>query len=184
MKGATIGIMTLFVLSVQPADGRDDVSQVTVSICLEAGLIQTGLAERVASGIFADMGVKLDWLHGKRCPADALIITLTVNTPGGLMPGAVAYAQPYEGRHVRVFYDRVSSTLGVFPKSDVPKILGHVLAHEIGHMLQRTVRHSETGVMKAHWTAVDYKSMAVRPLPFTEEDVQLILAGVGQPARK
>jgi hypothetical protein len=95
----------------------------------------------------------------------------------------MAYALPFEGLHVRVFYDRVSDPQ-LFPKFDAPKILGHVMAHEIGHLLQGITRHSETGVMKAHWTAADYGSMAFRPLRFTDEDVRLILAGLVEPVRK
>jgi hypothetical protein len=179
MKSATIGIMTLFALTIQPARSREKAALATVSICVEtaAPFIQTGLAESVASAIYAGIGIKLDWRHGSYCPTDALILTLTLDTPEGLMPGSMAYAKPYEGKHVRVFYDRVSN-LQPYPKHTACQILGHVLAHEIGHMLQRTSRHSETGVMKAQWTAADYKSMAVRPFRFTAEDVELILAGL------
>ena len=31
-------------------------------------------------------------------------------------------------------------------------LLGHVLAHEIGHVLQGVARHSATGVMKGRWS--------------------------------
>ncbi len=48
------------------------------------------------------------------------------------------------------------------------------MAHEIRHVLERVDRHSATGVMKAHWTTSDYEEMAVRPLPFAGENVELI----------
>src|SRR5215469_2692923 len=99
MTGATIGIMTLFALSIQPAEGHEAAAERKVTICVETtAIIPTVLAEHVASEIYAGIGINLDWSHERRCPEDALIITLTVNTPAGLMPGAAAYAEPYEGR--------------------------------------------------------------------------------------
>jgi hypothetical protein len=56
----------------------------------------------------------------------------------------------------------------------LPHLLAHVLVHEITHILQGVARHSETGIMKAHWTPVDYRQMLVHPLPFAPEDVQLL----------
>jgi hypothetical protein len=185
MKSATIGMMTLFALTIQPAQSREKAKLATVSVCVEPTppAIQTGSAEAVASAIYEGIGIRLDWRHGGHCPTDALIVTLTLDTPESLMPGSVAYAKPYESKHIRVFYDRVAN-LQSYPKYVVYQILGHVLAHEIGHMLQDTNRHSETGVMKAHWTAADYKSMVVRPFRFTAEDVELILAGLPKRNRK
>ena len=62
-------------------------------------------------------------------------------------------------------------------------LLAHVLAHEITHVLQGTVRHSEEGLMKARWTAEDRMSMRVKPLPFTAYDIQLIQSGMANCAR-
>lgn len=61
-----------------------------------------------------------------------------------------------------------------------------MFVHEITHMLQGTDRHSETGIMKAHWDKNEYFQMETAPLTFTEEDVRLIHRGLaartGQPA--
>src|SRR5712692_6729361 len=40
--------------------------------------------------------------------------------------------------------------------------LGHVLAHEITHMLQYTALHSDSGVMKAHWDGPELSQMKKR----------------------
>ena len=91
------------------------------------------------------------------------------------MPGAFALARVYEGVHITVFWDRVqrrtnSLTAGV--------VLGHVLVHEITHILQGIDRHSETGVMKAGWTGKDFFQMTWKPLPFTPDDIYLIQRGL------
>ncbi len=52
--------------------------------------------------------------------------------------------------------------------------LGHVLTHEITHVLQGVARHSQEGVMKAQWTPKDRTEMRKRPQPFTPYDAKLI----------
>jgi hypothetical protein len=46
----------------------------------------------------------------------------------------------------------------------VPYLLGHVLAHEITHILQGVESHSASGVMKNKWDYRDYVEMQRRPL--------------------
>jgi hypothetical protein len=50
--------------------------------------------------------------------------------------------------------------------------------HGITHVLQRLSRHSESGVMKAHWNDRDLEQMAFRPLSFEAADVEWIRAGI------
>jgi hypothetical protein len=60
----------------------------------------------------------------------------------------------------------------------VSAILAHVMTHEITHILQGAARHSETGVMKAHWDSQDFFQMTKGPLPFAPEDIDLIERGI------
>jgi hypothetical protein len=53
-------------------------------------------------------------------------------------------------------------------------ILSYVLAHEVMHILQGVAHHSQTGLMRARWTARDFAEMYNWGLNFTPEDVQLI----------
>ncbi len=71
---------------------------------------------------------------------------------------------------------------GIPPKASCPRgspnlraiFLGHILAHEIVHVLQGVAWHSEAGVMKGQWTAEDMTLMKLGSLPFAPKDVQLI----------
>jgi predicted metalloendopeptidase len=54
------------------------------------------------------------------------------------------------------------------------EILGHVIAHEIGHVLEGIARHSPEGLMKAHWGLHDYMRMKKQRLCFSTEDVDLM----------
>jgi hypothetical protein len=53
-------------------------------------------------------------------------------------PGALARALVFEGTRIEVFYERVRRMVG--PRR-FPSLLGHVLAHEIAHVLQGVDLH-------------------------------------------
>jgi hypothetical protein len=57
-------------------------------------------------------------------------------------------------------------------------LYAHVLVHEITDMLEGVEHHSETGVMKAHWTEHDVADMSIEPLSFEPIDVKLIEYGL------
>jgi len=85
----------------------------------------------------------------------------------------LAFAQPYEGRIV-VFLDRVAE----LNRNKGLSVLASVLVHEITHVLEGVSRHSSTGIRKARWDYRDYFEMSRRPLPFAQEDVNLIYNGL------
>ena len=129
--------------------------------------------------MFASAGVQIVWRNGTPS-ADviagerSIVVRFVLHTPDTDHPGALAFALPYEGTHLRIFYDRVQLEN---PRA-TQAVLAHVLVHEITHLLQRIERHSECGIMKAHWTAEDYSEMTFRPLAFTPDDIALIHAGL------
>jgi hypothetical protein len=130
----------------------------------------------LANKMFATIGIRLDWRGGEppRTSATRPIgIELATDTPTNLLPGALGCAMPYEGVHIRVFYDRIRSDAA--PRS---ALLAHVLVHEIAHILQGTDQHSNSGVMKAVWTHQDHVQMRTEALPFTPGDVELIRLGL------
>jgi hypothetical protein len=138
------------------------------------------VSQNLAARMFVSAGVRIVWRLGG--PADlrsgrdrAIVVRLTKDTPANYLPGVPAYALPYQGDQITVLYDRVEQT--VVPYA-VPILLAHVLVHEITHILQGINRHSESGVMKAHWDGGDYMAMGKKLLPFTEADVELIHRGL------
>jgi hypothetical protein len=150
-----------------------------VTVCSENVLMQgpsVGAAYATAAGMFARIGVKLEWRGRSRCPSGALHISLSMRTPESLRPGALAYAFPYERMHIVVYFDRVKSAVESDRSATI--LLAHVFVHEITHILQGDERHSASGVMKAKWDNDDFRSMFARPLPFTSEDVDCINQGM------
>jgi hypothetical protein len=135
------------------------------------------MAKGRAEKMLSVAGISIQWRGGPPkgpLPVNALIIEMVERTPNDLYPGALAFAMPYDRTHIKVFYDRVESS--VHPDT-VPALLAHVLAHEIAHVLQGISRHSDEGVMKAHWDANDYHVMQSKPLAFTQKDIDLIRLG-------
>jgi hypothetical protein len=158
----------------QPSRAAD--RKVTVCIEMPSGANDLPRAELMASRMFAPVGVKLDWHLQHSCPGgDAIQIGISVKTAANEFPGALAYALPYEGVHTVVFYDRIGHSVS---EDLCTPVLAHVLVHEITHLLEGIDRHSESGVMKAHWTRADYAQMRSKPLPFTDWDIQLIHKGL------
>jgi hypothetical protein len=82
--------------------------------------------------------------------------------------GSLGFAVPLNsgdfGAFAGVFYDRVKrlSSRGF----SEPVILGHAIAHELGHLLLGLEAHSEEGIMKAEWHAKELKRAEMATLVF------------------
>jgi hypothetical protein len=142
-------------------------------------LRSANLSKAIASKMLRRIGVTLVWVDSKSCPPEGIHITLTGQTPATLQPGALAYALPYEGTHIRVFRDRIEANQPAL----VPHLLAHVLVHEIIHILEGCTRHSDRGVMKAHWGGADFAQMLWSELPISQEDIDLVHAGMEKRAQ-
>jgi hypothetical protein len=156
-------------------------SEPAVTICLvtDPNRFVVGAAETLTSQMFAKIRVRLRWHEPPVCPAgasDPVFVTLQTRTPAGDFPGALGVALPREGNHAWVFYDRVLRA--DLDDNYVAALLAHAMAHEIAHLLQGISRHSESGILKAHWSGTDCARMAYFPLMFTREDAILIHHGL------
>jgi hypothetical protein len=146
-------------------------------ICMEDGKhagVENAAAK--ASSLFLSAGVELEW-HGEasfcKGNSDAMVVSWMTSTPKAFHPGALAYALPYEGVHIQVFYDRIAQA----DPDLVPSLMAHVIVHEITHILQGIDRHSTGGIMKAVWASSDYTQMKRGQLRFTAVDVEMIHDG-------
>jgi hypothetical protein len=143
-------------------------------------------AEGIAADIFSQIGLQVRWRlresqpRGRRTePIRPILVVFSWNTPDNLHPGAMAFSQPYAvgGASITVFMDRLEPMGGSNPTTTAA-LLGHVLAHEMGHVLQGTEHHSASGVLKARWSQAEIQKMASEPLRFTDYDAKLILEGI------
>jgi hypothetical protein len=130
------------------------------------------LAQRTVSRIYAAIGLRVEWSNAAKT---ALWVEFDDRSRNFDPPNALGYARPYgaNGARIHILVDRVQR-LGDGGLDAT--ILGHVIAHELGHVLERVARHSESGLMKAVWTSHELKAMRFRFLPFAPEDADLIRA--------
>ena len=175
MKTSAMITMAAMLASSAWAAGKPD--NPALVICLEDGK-HAGVdsAAAKASSMFLSAGGKLEW-HPEAgfCKGnpDAMVVSLMASTPKAFHPGALAYALPYEGVHIEVFYDRIAQS----DPDLVPSLMACVIVHEITHILQGIDRHSSSGIMKALWTSSDYTQMKHGMLRFTTADVEMIHNG-------
>jgi hypothetical protein len=169
----------------------DNGNRVTPSVLFQA--------EATATRMFAGIGVQVQWTErrpGRRAELastgcapkrpEEIGIRMALERTSSASLDVFAAAHPYvnDGVRVTVFYGALREAVGHQPRLETA-VLAHVLVHEITHVLQGVARHSDTGVMRAHWNASDYTDMEQRPLEFAGRDAELIhlgLAGTQSPA--
>ena len=173
---AMITMMTMLGSSAWAAT-RSDSQRVVV--CIEGGN-HAGVADARsrASSLFLSAGVNLDWHTDlnfcQRQHDQSIVVSLLASTPKTFHPDALAYAYPYEGVRIQVFYDRIA----LADPELRPSLLALVIVHEISHILQGIDRHSASGIMKAQWNSYDYTLMKRGQLRFTELDIEMIHDGL------
>jgi hypothetical protein len=146
-------------------------------------------AEHVATKIYQRIGVNLAWIScpmtqpvseiDPACVAPDALTGIHLNIVPDLTEGprvgkyAVGYAiptpPPQRGTLANVSYARACRQLPDTLGLTVGQLLGHVVAHEIGHLLLGTNSHSASGLMSAGWTAWELLLAAHMKLIFSDE---------------
>jgi hypothetical protein len=185
----TAAMMTMAAMLGSLTWAADRPGEQKVVACFEKGggsLPEVPRARTIASELFLPAGVKLELLTGRRaCEGqrdDVIVVNLSLNTSKDLYPGALAYARPFEGVHIQVFYDRIAN--GAHSRQLRPYLLAYVIVHEITHILEGIYWHSDGGIMNAEWTPREYDLMLKSQLPLTEKDIQLIRRGLAARAAR
>lgn len=143
-------------------------------------------ATKEAARILASAGVETIWQQG---PADApeanisdqsaaspgsrdtrnyLVVKILQRFPDHSIPGALGYSLPDArfGPHVHIFYNRVER-VSEWGDVDLATMLGHAMAHEVGHVLLGSTEHSHDGIMKGCWGRADFQKAAKGYMAFT-----------------
>ena len=186
---------TYWVVGIAMAAGLSaDAEECKVTVYVQAGIdygVKLLGAEMQAATMFREIGVEVRWRLGVvpgrfvdgACDVP-ILVQLERSGNGTRVPeNAFAYALPYaaSGTAIHVLMDRVADRLN--PNFEMAR-LAHVLVHEITHVLEQIDRHSDDGIMKAHWDSKDYARMRSHPLPFATIDVELIHEGIANRLRQ
>lgn len=121
-------------------------------------------AEREAERIFRFAGIELTWSSGPtkaevndNTPAEmwntaTLQLRLWPSALAGKMPtGTMGFCLSLDNGDAVVLVDAVRKR-AVFGTTSFTTLLGLAMAHELGHLLLRSPKHSVSGIMRARWT--------------------------------
>ncbi len=155
-------------------------------------------AQEVAAGVLRQAGVTTEWLNcrvsdldpresapGCREPVGStdLILRLLperMRKQAGTKRSIFGFAKP--PRIAFVFFDRVED-LAKFGTGQPHVILGHMLAHEIGHLLLGRNSHSRKGIMQIPWDKEELKLAAQGRFTFTPREAQKMCSQVRERMR-
>ncbi len=179
------------------SDPDPSILSLTIKVCNQAHVEDAVLrkAKKEAGLIFEELGISTEWLD---CPltSDQLpdspvcqqigfaILSLRIfprlePIQGGFRKTNMGVALVEEqGRvYASIFYQRV---MDVAESGRVPtgKVLGHAIAHEIGHLLLGSNSHSMAGLMKARWNDGDLKLADMGRLHFSPKEGSVMRADV------
>ncbi len=179
MKTTAVVTLAAMLGSIAWAAAKTDDQKVVACFDVSgSNAMEVAVAKMAASALFRSAGVKLEWHTDRRSCNEkrdqAIIVSLSMDTPKNLRPGALAIARPFEGVHIEVFYDRIASKA----RDLRPYLLAYVVVHEITHVLQAIDRHSDSGIMKGQWGSQEYELMKGSRLQFAEQDAELIHDGM------
>ena len=186
--------------SVCPATKQGDLVQLRVSVFNSSPISPHALeqAEDKASRILRDGSVEVIWLN---CPQDTLqeasfgrcsevsfpahLHLRIARSSRGLKPSTVGMSfldAAGKGCYADLFYEPVQQ---LNEESNVAPsvVLGHAMAHELGHLLLGTNSHSPSGLMRAHWDREDLINASKGNLLFSREQSLKIRLTLEEPRK-
>jgi len=164
-------------------------------------------AEEVATGIFRKAGVETQWTDTVLIAENHQVNT-TDYTPYTLadiqlsifprvmsdhsgLPNGVMGLAPGAGPDRKIVYifdnnveARFWKLMSVYTSGSMVRqvskaqILGHAIAHELGHLLLNQQVHSAHGIMRGEWGLADFLDMTRGTLLFTREQAESLQADV------
>lgn len=169
--------------------------EITVRVFNYAEVSSTALAEAEgeAKRIFERVGLAVAWIDclppasqkstDPACEQPLEPTHIVLRILAGRQLGAAATSNDIgsalvpslggRGAYANIYFDRVDH-LARGGDASRATILGHAMAHEIGHLLVGTAEHSSRGIMRAKWEREDLRDAARRSLLFDSEQAASI----------
>jgi hypothetical protein len=154
-----------------------------------------GRAKEEASRIFRNAGLTALWVDHALSAGDLRHPHRSTDSWDGTHFVVRLLTQSLEGSSINamgealslveianVFVNRVTEQAAIGELS-VSRMLGHAIAHEIGHLLLGDNSHSPGGIMVAPWTKQDLWHMSKGALQFTHQEGTRIQAEVRHRSR-
>lgn len=175
--------------------------QITITIHNEAPITDKVLeqATREASRIFHKAGLNSVWIvcqlsnAGPNTQPECLSAPDLTHLSLRIVPwssqmgdstfGVAFLSEKGIGTYSDVFYP-LAEKLSQQCNASLGRVLGHVMAHEIGHLLLGSKAHSPVGIMRPQWQAEELRQIGMGTLLFTPEQAnkmhdRLLTTGAG-----
>ena len=91
--------------------------------------------------------------------------------------GAAFLGNNGHGSYTDVYFDRAQKLCREL-KVSLPELLGHIIAHEIGHLLLGSSAHSPAGIMRAIWQRTELEQACRGGLMFSTREAKAMQARV------
>ena len=161
-------------------------------------------AKKIAADIFRDAGIETSWLDcpvsptssppSSTClkPLDPAVLVLRILSRSMALrvPGPrdrFGFALLSKKQHfpyvANVFFHRIHD-LANGRVTFWPTLLGHIMAHEMGHLLLGQGNHSRKGIMAVEWSEKDLQRATQGSLRFNSRQVEKIQAEVPRRMRE
>jgi len=198
--GALAGLLSTFIslgfAAGPPSDSAEPDFRLTVRVYDYARIARETLAkgESEAVRILRRAGMELDWADctlaasgGQSqpvCQEDLAPTDISLR----ILPRSMSVHLPFRdntlgfaglsgegerGSMASIFHSRVHD-LAQMEDVTEDDILGHAIAHEIGHLLLRTIGHTPSGIMRARWGRKDLKRLNMEGLSFSEVQAEVM----------
>ena len=201
LASAAVMALTAGLFGVLPAAAAGPVEPLTIVFVVvdHAQVPETALtrAQAEAARIYRSFGIIAIWSNTSASSVDTQITINIIVKPGdrhhsvpddlaaksadwrvlGVAPGH----KERHGLEVWAFYERildVANILGIDPGL----LLGHVIAHELGHLLLPYDSHSQTGLMRSGWDKSQAANALMGNLRFNQGEAGLIRRRVARMA--
>jgi len=153
------------------------------------------VAKEVATAIYANVGIQVEWRECylaergvesnpecSRLTPTTLVVRILPQWQAERFkqhPAVFGFAQSDPsggfGYYASIFYHRVEELSGSWTSS-TPVVLGHVMAHEMGHLMLGHGGHSRTGLMTANWDRKELDRVNQRTFLFDSQQAKEIRA--------
>lgn len=182
-KGVVLAIAALAIGAAGPA-GADEGHRVLVRVYDRAGLDAPtkALALDTAAAALAAASVTIEWdrcggpaAESCRAPLSQELVLRIVRTgeADGALGDALVDMGTGQAVFATVYFQRVHR-LARSAGADAGRLLGHAIAHELGHLLLASQAHSAEGLMRATWRERDLRRRQDADWRFTPRDAAAI----------
>lgn len=187
-----VGLLLMPLMAASNIASSHDPS-ITVLLYDDAGVSSAVMhaAEQEAGRIFSHSGIRTSWRDCSstepmaelecRPPFTGKVLMMRViphaRTLGPTLFGVSYLGANGSGAYGDVFYDRVLH-LHEVARIDTARLLGYVLAHELGHLLLGSNAHASVGIMRAQWAGNDLSALSRGTFLFSSAQAGQMRGGI------